>query len=192
MRVRAILKLRNDAMVSAREAKGWTQDQAAAMAGVPKHVVTTLESMITADNDLNRNYALKIAIALGLQPDDVMPDDYTPMKSSKHQRVIEMTPLQLSTVDQGYVASLPAPVSDDFDIDTFVSDVLPKSLDYLTTRQRRVVEMRYGINGSQKSTLEEVGKRLGLTKGRVGQIEQKALYKMRATRGIQKFVEDSR
>ena len=53
-------------------------------------------------------------------------------------------------------------------------------LDDLTDRERRVIEMRYGIGADGDSTLSEIGIALGLTRERIRQIEHEALSKLRA------------
>ena len=52
-------------------------------------------------------------------------------------------------------------------------------LTYLTEKERRVIILRYGLDGSEERTLEEVGEFLGCTRQAVYQQEQKALQKMR-------------
>ncbi|HSX18418.1 MAG TPA: sigma-70 family RNA polymerase sigma factor [Candidatus Saccharimonadales bacterium] len=51
-------------------------------------------------------------------------------------------------------------------------------LDCLPNRERKVIEMRYGLNGEDPCTLEEVGKAYGLTRERIRQIENNALKKL--------------
>lgn len=52
-------------------------------------------------------------------------------------------------------------------------------LAFLTDREREVLEMRFGLNDGKDHTLEEVGKRFGVTRERIRQIEAKALRKLR-------------
>lgn len=52
-------------------------------------------------------------------------------------------------------------------------------LGHLTDREREVLEMRFGLDDGKDHTLEEVGKRFGVTRERIRQIEAKALRKLR-------------
>jgi RNA polymerase primary sigma factor len=52
-------------------------------------------------------------------------------------------------------------------------------LDTLTPRERRVLQLRFGLIDGHQRTLEEVGKRIGVTRERIRQIETKALRKLR-------------
>ena len=49
----------------------------------------------------------------------------------------------------------------------------------LETKQREVVVRRFGLHGHERSTLEEVGKELGVTRERVRQIQMEALRRLR-------------
>jgi RNA polymerase primary sigma factor len=53
------------------------------------------------------------------------------------------------------------------------------ALSVLNTREREVLEMRFGLSDGQEHTLEEVGKHFGVTRERIRQIEAKALRKLR-------------
>ncbi|WP_461642967.1 sigma-70 family RNA polymerase sigma factor [Ligilactobacillus equi] len=49
----------------------------------------------------------------------------------------------------------------------------------LKPRERRIIELRYGLNGGEPQTLEEISKVFGVTRERIRQIESKALRKLR-------------
>ncbi|MEA2483103.1 MAG: polymerase primary sigma factor [Thermoleophilaceae bacterium] len=53
-----------------------------------------------------------------------------------------------------------------------------KALDVLPEREREVMEMRFGLNGHQARTLEEVGRAFGVTRERIRQIENNTLKKL--------------
>ena len=52
-------------------------------------------------------------------------------------------------------------------------------LEFLTARERRVLQLRFGSIDGYERTLEEIGKRFGLTRERIRQIEGKAFCKPR-------------
>jgi RNA polymerase nonessential primary-like sigma factor len=56
---------------------------------------------------------------------------------------------------------------------------LEDCLSQLTDKQREVVERRFGLHGYQVSTLEQVGKEIGVTRERVRQIQMDALKKLK-------------
>jgi RNA polymerase primary sigma factor len=96
------------------------------------------------------------------------------------------------------LVSLDKPVGDDGDAAQF-GDLLPDEstpspyeaaaeslmrqrlaevLEHLSYRDRRIVELRYGIGGEQPQTLDQVAKLFGLTRERTRQIEDAALRKL--------------
>ena len=99
--------------------------------------------------------------------------------------------------------SLDAPVGDDEDatLGDFVAgdeplpedevdvqlrrQVLLDALLSLPDREREVVTLRYGIDGNEPRTLEEIGRRLGLTRERVRQIELDSLRRLSLLREMQ-------
>jgi RNA polymerase primary sigma factor len=52
-------------------------------------------------------------------------------------------------------------------------------LDSLTERERKVLQLRFGLDDGRSRTLEEVGKEFHVTRERIRQIEAKALRKLR-------------
>jgi RNA polymerase primary sigma factor len=59
--------------------------------------------------------------------------------------------------------------------DSLRSEALAQALAVLSERERHVIILRYGLADSEPKTLEEIGRRLGLTRERVRQIETEAL-----------------
>jgi RNA polymerase primary sigma factor len=55
---------------------------------------------------------------------------------------------------------------------------IEQALSSLPERERRVIELRFGLDGSQPCTLEEVGKAFGVTRERIRQIENNTLKKL--------------
>ncbi len=62
---------------------------------------------------------------------------------------------------------------------------LAVALGTLTDREREVVAMRYGLADAEPQTLEEIGRRLGLTRERVRQIELESLRRLATLREMQ-------
>lgn len=65
------------------------------------------------------------------------------------------------------------------------SEALRHALASLPQREREVVVMRYGLTGAEPQTLEEIGRRLGLTRERVRQIELESLRRLASLREMQ-------
>lgn len=63
--------------------------------------------------------------------------------------------------------------------DSDLSENLNDWLDELSEKQREVVARRFGLRGHESSTLEEVGREIGLTRERVRQIQVEALRRLR-------------
>jgi RNA polymerase primary sigma factor len=59
-------------------------------------------------------------------------------------------------------------------------ETLLKILGSLSPRERRVLELRYGLNGEHPRTLDEVGRTFNVTRERIRQIENQSLKKLRA------------
>jgi len=73
--------------------------------------------------------------------------------------------------------SAPAPV--DAATQQLLREQVEEILDELNERERKVLEMRFGLIDGRNRTLEEVGNEFGVTRERIRQIEAKALRKLR-------------
>jgi RNA polymerase primary sigma factor len=62
--------------------------------------------------------------------------------------------------------------------DSLRSQTLATALGALADRERQVIVLRYGLDDAEPKTLEEIGRRLGLTRERVRQIEVEALKRL--------------
>jgi RNA polymerase primary sigma factor len=61
----------------------------------------------------------------------------------------------------------------------FLREQVEDALDSLGGRERRVLQLRFGLDDGRPRTLEEVGREFGVTRERIRQIEAKALRKLR-------------
>ena len=73
-----------------------------------------------------------------------------------------------------------APLPDEAVEVTLRSEALARAISRLSERERRVVELRFGLNGEQPRTLDEVGRMFDVTRERIRQIENHALRKLRS------------
>ncbi|MFN8188303.1 MAG: sigma-70 family RNA polymerase sigma factor [Gaiellales bacterium] len=70
---------------------------------------------------------------------------------------------------------------------TMRRETLRRALEMLSFRERRVIEMRYGLDGEEPRTLDEVGRAFNVTRERVRQIEHHSLRKLQALAEAQKL-----
>jgi len=70
---------------------------------------------------------------------------------------------------------------------TLRKETLEKILSQLSQRERKVLELRYGLNGEHPRTLDEVGRAFNVTRERIRQIENQSLKKLRALAESQKL-----
>lgn len=73
---------------------------------------------------------------------------------------------------------LPSPT--DFASTQLLRRDLSAALDHLNERERRIIDLRYGLVDGRRRTLEEVGRTLGMTRERARQIEAEALRRLRS------------
>lgn len=60
-----------------------------------------------------------------------------------------------------------------------IHDELKNALNQIGDRERMILEMRYGLNGTTPMTLQEIGSKLKLSRERVRQIEERAILRLR-------------
>jgi len=148
---------------------------------LPGHVVDDLTKLSRARNNLLQKF--------GRQPRDKELAAETGLALRKVESLLK--------VMSGVPVSMDAPVGEDgSQIGDFVPDQqavqpdeesnasllkeeLNKKLERLTARERRVIELRFGLGDDYDRTLVEVGEELGLSKERIRQIEKGALAKLR-------------
>jgi RNA polymerase primary sigma factor len=68
---------------------------------------------------------------------------------------------------------------------SLTEETLHRALEQLSTREREVVRLRYGLGGEDPQSLEQIGRVLGLTRERVRQIEGHALERLALSREIE-------
>lgn len=151
---------------------------------LPVHLGETLNRIQAARRHLTQS--------LGREPNDSELAHHLEMSEEKLRelRRTAQDPVSLATpvgeeADSTLADFIPDPHAldaDDAAASGMLRDQITTALDQLTERERRVLELRYGLSDGQPRTLEEVGKAFGVTRERVRQIEVKALRKLRHPR----------
>lgn len=153
---------------------------------LPVHLVDKISKM--------RRVSLQMSEELGREPTDDELADEVGISSAKvsHLKTVAIRP-----------ASLDAPISDDdstafgeivgddealtpFEMlrDKNLHSELDSLLEILDERERKIIFSRFGLDGGKPRTLEEVGKKFGVTRERIRQLQNIALSKLR--RALQK------
>lgn len=148
---------------------------------IPVHMVETINKLMRISRQLMQE--------LGREP---TPEEIAETMEIDPERVREILKISQKTT------SLETPIGEDGDsyLGDFIADDaqlspydatanrmlkedIERVLHTLTDREAKVVRMRFGLNSSRPMTLEEVGKKFGVTRERIRQIEAKALRKLR-------------
>src|SRR6184192_78310 len=148
---------------------------------IPVHMVETINKLVRVSRRLLQE--------LGREPSDDEIGEEMGITPEKVREIVKVSqdPVSLET---------PIGEEEDSHLGDFVEDreaVSPSDaasltmlhsevedvLDTLTPRERRVLQLRFGLIDGHQRTLEEVGKRFGVTRERIRQIEAKALRKLR-------------
>jgi RNA polymerase primary sigma factor len=148
---------------------------------LPGHVVDDLTKLARTRNSL--------AQKLGRQPTEKELAFGLGLPSKKVESLLKMTssgPVSLDTPlgeDGGQLGDLIADQAvqqpEEQAAISLLREELSKLLESLTPRERRVIELRFGLDDEQSRTLAEIGTELDLSKERIRQIEKEALTKLR-------------
>ena len=159
---------------------------------LPVHLGETLNRIQSARRQLTQS--------LGREPHDSELAHHLEMSEEKLRELhrTAQAPISLATpvgeeANSTLADFIPDPHALDAD-DAAASGMLRQqiatALDQLTERERRVLELRYGLADGQPRTLEEVGRDFGVTRERVRQIEAKALRKLHRHPRLGKLLQD--
>ena len=119
--------------------------------------------------------------ALGAAPSDLWTDQQLMLSLAKNSaeasaNAESMGALLLSDHMERMTLPGPEQAADDGMTRRLLSSVL---FERLTAREQKVIDMRYGTNGANECTLEEIAKVFSVTRERIRQIEMSALRKLR-------------
>ena len=148
---------------------------------IPVHMVETINKLIRVSRQLLQE--------MGRDPTPEEIGEEMGMSAEKVREIMKIAqePVSLETPigeeEDSHLGDFiededaPAPASAASFI--LLKEQLDDVLDTLTEREKRVLELRFGIEDGRPRTLEEVGKEFGVTRERIRQIEAKALRKLR-------------
>ena len=86
-----------------------------------------------------------------------------------------------------FLTDVNEPLPEEHVEETLRKDTLKHILAMLSQRERRVLELRYGLNGERPRTLDEVGRTFNVTRERIRQIENQSLKKLQSLAEAQKL-----
>jgi RNA polymerase primary sigma factor len=149
---------------------------------MPVHVVEKLNKIVRTERKLRAELCREptpheIALDLDLpleEVEQIMRSSQTPVSLEKPVGDEEESEFGHFITDEN------APLPDEVADETMRKAQLRKILSTLSHRERRVLELRYGLDGEHPRTLDEVGRTFNVTRERIRQIENQSLKKLRA------------
>jgi RNA polymerase primary sigma factor len=149
---------------------------------MPVHVVEKLNKIVRSER--------KLRAELGREPTtpEIATDLDLTLDEVEHIRRSAQTPVSLEKPvgDEEesefghFLTDETAPLPEEAAEVTMRKEALRAILGTLSQRERRVLELRYGLDGEQPKTLDEVGRTFNVTRERIRQIENQCLKKLRA------------
>jgi RNA polymerase primary sigma factor len=148
---------------------------------IPVHMVETINKLIRVQRGLLQE--------LGREPTPEEIGDLMEMTADRVREILKISqePVSLETPigeeeDSqlgDFIEDGEAVVPPDAASFSMLQEQLSKVLDGLAERERKVIELRFGLTDGHPRTLEEVGREFGVTRERIRQIESKTLCKLR-------------
>jgi RNA polymerase primary sigma factor len=151
---------------------------------IPVHMVETINRLIKTSSQLLQEHGREptldeLARALDMPVERVSEIiRVAPEPLSLETPIGEEEDSHLADFVEDHDAVLPADAASH----RILREKIEDALNHLTTREREVLMMRYGLEDGCQKTLEEVGRHFRVTRERIRQIEAKALKKLRNPR----------
>jgi len=148
---------------------------------LPGHLVDALTKLARAKNSLSQKLGRpptekELSSEMGLPPKKIE----SLLRLSSRGSVSFETPVGEEGCQLGdLIGDRASPDPEEEATASLLKARLSRTLESLTARERRVIELRFGLGNEYSRTLEEAGTELGLTKERIRQIEKEALAKLR-------------
>ena len=153
---------------------------------IPVHVVETLNKIMRARRELGQQLNREPNIEELANRVELSVERVSEILQMSQEPVSLETPIgedaenELGDLIQDVTAPAPADVA----AQSSMREQVDRVLSNLQDRERRVLELRFGLFDGRPRTLEEIGGELNLTRERIRQIERKALGRLRGDRNI--------
>ena len=149
---------------------------------MPVHVVEKLNKIVRTERALRAKLGREpSAIEIGMEL-DLHPEEIDQIRRSAQTPISLEKPVGDEDESEfgHFLTDETMPLPDEVAEETLRNEALRSILKSLSHRERRVLELRYGLDGEQPRTLDEVGKAFNVTRERIRQIENQGLKKLRA------------
>ncbi len=148
---------------------------------IPNHLLESKSKLAKAVNALSKELEREPT------PKEIAKKSGLPIKTINKVMGLAKEPLSLETPvgdDDGRLQDLIPNEDSELATESFIESLdfskqTQRLLSTLTPREEKILRMRFGIGEKTDYTLEEVGKRFGISRERVRQIEERALRKLR-------------
>jgi RNA polymerase primary sigma factor len=161
---------------------------------IPVHMIETINKLMRVQKQLVQDFGREAT------PEEIADEMQIPVDRVRAVLKMAQQPISLQspvgdsddTNFGDFIEDKSAENPSDMTSYSLLKDKLGQVLETLTERERKVLELRFGLGDGYSRTLEEVGKQFKVTRERIRQIEAKALRKMRhptRIRQLQGFLE---
>jgi RNA polymerase primary sigma factor len=161
---------------------------------IPVHMIETINKLMRVQKQLIQDFGREPT------PEEIADEMQMPVERVRAVLKMAQQPISLQspvgdsedTNFGDFIEDKSAENPSDMTSYSLLKDKLGDVLSSLTERERKVLELRFGLGDGYSRTLEEVGKQFKVTRERIRQIEAKALRKMRhptRIRQLQGFLE---
>jgi RNA polymerase primary sigma factor len=148
---------------------------------IPVHMVETINKLIRVQRQLLQEYGREPTPEEIGEQMELPPEKVREILKISQEPVSLETPIGEEEDSQlgDFIEDQEAVVPADAASFSLLQQQLKRILCTLTDRERKVIELRFGLKDGHPRTLEEVGKVFGVTRERIRQIESKTLAKLR-------------
>lgn len=178
-RVGAKIRYFHGTLREQRLAQGLTQEEVAKRLGIGKASYGQIENLRKFPTEYQME---KLCEFFGAPREELFPEWAKMIFIDDRREVIKEIEVDRVMLGSPEILQLVAPDSPEEDYEKEnLKQVMLGVLDTLNPREKKVLEIRFGLKNDAPKTLEESAKEFGVTRERIRQIEAKALRKLRHT-----------